>query len=284
MKLIRQACAAFLAWGVLLFAWAAVSHVTGVAGPARMTTTSLVMVADMLDALDPPPVLGAPQEFAAERVRGTAAAAGRVHGVIEDAAGRFVDRLRPSRARTSLHGGMDQLRAEIGELRVNVDARDLRSRALRFDGSPLVFDGGQLLFDGQRVTVEPTGSVTIRPNTRVWVDRVGRSGRSGERREQLWINRTQTLESGEDVRLHVGRNGRTIWMDARAVPDGDAHETAHAAALERAATAIEAAIEAERSGPQLSVEMDANVDRDKVKKWLERLLDLLEDLEASDTR
>ena len=277
MKLIRQACAAFLAWGVLLFAWAAVSHVTGIAGPARMTTTSLDMAADMLDALDPPPALGAPQEFAAERVRGAAAAAGRVHGVIEDAAGSFVDRLRPSRARTSRYGGIERLRAEFGELRVNVDARNLRSRALRFDGSPLVFDGGQLLFDGQRITVDPTGSVTIRPNTRVWVDR---RARSTAPREQLWINQTQTLESGEDVRLHVGRNGRTIWMDARAVPEGGTHETAHAAAHERAAVAIAA----ERAGPQLSVEMDANVDRDKVKKWLERLLDLLEDLEASDTR
>ena len=281
MKLIRQACAAFLAWGVLLFAWAAVSHVTGVAGPARMTTSSLDLVAEMLDALDPPPALGAPQEFAAERVRGAAAAAGRVHGVIEDAAGSFVDRLRPSRARSSRHVAMEQLRAELGELRMNVDARNLRSRAIRFEGSRLVLDGSELRFDGQRVTVDPTGSITIRPNTRVWVDR---RAHSAERREQLWINQTQTLESGEDVRLHVGRNGRTIWMDARAVPDGDAHETAHAAARERAAVAIEAAIEAERSGPRLSVEMDANVDRDKVKKWLERLLDLLEDLEASDTR
>lgn len=280
MKLIRQACAAFLAWGVLLFAWAAVSHVTGVAGPARMTTSSLDLVAEMLDALDPPPALGAPQEFAAERVRGAAAAAGRVHGVIEDAAGSFVDRLRPSRARTSRYGGIEQLRAELGELRMNVDARNLRSRAIRFEGSRLVLDGSELRFDGQRVTVDPTGSITIRPNTRVWVDRLGRSGRSGERREQLWINQTQMLESGEDVRLHVGRNGRTIWMDARAVPEGGTHETAHAAAHERAAVAIAA----ERSGPQLSVEMDANVDRDKVKKWLERLLDLLEDLEASDTR
>lgn len=284
MKLIRQACAAFLAWGVLLFAWAAVSHVTGIAGPARMTTTSLDMVADMLDALDPPPVLGAPQEFAAERVRDAADAAGRVHREIEDAAGRFVDRLGHGRAHTPRRGGIDQLRAEIGELRVNVDARNLRSSALRFEGSRLVFDGGRLLFDGQRVTVDPTGSVTIRPNTRASVGRVGRAERSTERREQLWINRTQTLESGEDVRLHVGRNGRTIWMDARAVPEGEARKTAGGGARERAAAAIMATIEAERSGPQLSVEMDATVDRDKVKKWLERLLDLLEDLEASDTR
>ena len=117
-----------------------------------------------------------------------------------------------------------------------------------------------------------------------------------ERRERLWLDQTQTLDSGEDVRLHVGRGDKTIWMDAGTVQSdaGTVHVGARTVFLDGANVRFEdgtlrvdtrgMAAEAGRSDPQLSVEMDAGVDRDKVKKWLEKLLELLEDLEASDTR
>ena len=54
MKLIRQAVAAFALWAVFLYAWAAVSHLTELAGPARISSASMGLVADALEVLDPP--------------------------------------------------------------------------------------------------------------------------------------------------------------------------------------------------------------------------------------
>ena len=260
MKLIRQAAVAFLAWAVFLVAWAAVSHLTDLAGPARMTTASMGMVADALDAMDPPPALGAPQRFAAMKVRSAAQTAGRVHGGVERATGEVLDRLGHGRA----HDRQERL-TRIQEM---VEAHRIRLRNQR---------------------------VTVRPNMRIAVEADEALSRARERREQLWINRTQTLDSGEDVRLHVGQGRGTIWMDAEAVrPEGGTvHLGARTVFLDGANLRVEdgtlrvdtrgLAAEAGRSGPQLSVEMDADVDRDKVRKWLEKLLELLEDLEASDT-
>lgn len=260
MKLIRQAAVAFLAWAVFLVAWAAVSHLTDLAGPARMTTASLGMVAAALDAIEPPPALGAPQRFAATRVRSAAHAAGRMHGGIEHATGEFLDRLGHARA----HARHERL-TRVQEL---VEAHRIR-------------------LGNQRVTVRPDMRVTLRANDAL--------ARTRERRERLWLDQTQTLDSGEDVRLHVGRGDQTIWMDAGTVrPDaGTFHLGARTVFLDGANLRFEdgtlrvdtrgMSAETGRSGPQLSVEMDAGVDRDKVRKWLERLLDLLEDLEASDT-
>ena len=266
MKLIRQAFVAFLAWAVFLVAWAAVSHLTDLAGPARMTTASMGMVADALDALDPPPVLGAPQRFAATKVRSAAETAGRVHGGIERATGKFLDRLGHTRAHRH-----DALHAQL--------------------------DGRVAFVDGlARVRAEAEGDRVGLRNARITVRANEALVRSRERRERLWLNQTQTLDSGEDVHLHVGRGDHTIWMDAGTLrPDaGTLHLGARTVFLDGANLRFEdgtlrvdarrLSAEAGRSGPQLSVQMDAGVDRDKVKKWLEKLLDLLEDLEASDTR
>lgn len=182
MTLIRQAFAAFLVWTVLLLAWAAVSHTTGFVGPARTTEASLGMVADALDALDPPAVLGAPQRFAADRIRSAAGPAQRVHGAIERAAGAFVDRLGHDRAHPR--------RDAAAELRATLD--EISSR-----------------LNAQRIILGPDGRITVHVDTRVSVE----------------------------------RNARAVQL-----------------------------------------ETDANLDRDKVKKWIEKLLDLLEEMEASETR
>ena len=182
MTLIRQAFAAFLVWTVLLLAWAAVSHTTGFVGPARTTEASLGMVADALDALDPPAVLAAPQRFAADRIRSAAGTAQRVHGAIERAAGAFVDRLGHDRAH-SRREAVAELRGRIEELQGELQAR--------------------------RIMLGPEGYVTVHVDTRVSVE----------------------------------RNERAV-----------------------------------------EVEVDANIDRDKVKKWIEKLLDLLEEMEAAETR
>ena len=244
MKLIRQAVAAFAVWAVFLFAWAAISHLTSLAGPERITAGSLGLVADGLEVLDPPGALAAPPRFAAVQVRRAADAAGQVYGAIEHSAGAFVDRLGHARAHPR---------------------RDVLER---------LQEGLQQRLGAQRILRTPSGRITIRPNDRL--------ARTLERRERLWTDQTQTLDSGEDVRLHVGLGAGTIWLDAGTIrpdvtraPHGELHRVLHGRA---------AATEAGRSGPQLSVELDASVDRDKVKKWLEKLLDLLEDLEASDTR
>ena len=174
-----------------------------------------------------------------------------MHGAIEHSAGAFVDRLGHARAHPR---------------------RDVLER---------LQEGLQQRLGAQRILRTPSGRITVRPNDRL--------ARTLERRERLWTDQTQTLDSGEDVRLHVGLGGETIWLDAGTIwldagtirldvtraPHGELHRVLHGRA---------AATEAGRSGPQLSVQLDASVDRDKVKKWLEKLLDLLEDLEASDTR
>ncbi|WP_419935179.1 hypothetical protein [Candidatus Palauibacter sp.] len=255
MKLIRQAVAAFAVWAVFLYAWAAVSHLTHLAGPARISSASMGLVADALEVLDPPGALAAPPRLAAAQVRRAADAAGAVHGAIEYSAGAFVDQLGHARA----HPRRDVLE----RLRETLDAQRIR------------------LAPGARMTIRPDARVTIRPNDRLT--------RTLERRERLWADQTQTLDSGEDVRMHVGLGGKTIWLDAGTIErDGeairmDATGTTQGE-LHRVLHGRAAATEAGRSGPQLSVELDASVDRDKVKKWLEKLLDLLEDLEASDTR
>ncbi|WP_419165195.1 hypothetical protein [Candidatus Palauibacter sp.] len=251
MKLIRQAVAAFAVWAVFLYAWAAVSHLTDLAGPARISSASMGLVADVLEVLDPPGALAAPPRLAAAQVRRAADAAGAVHGAIEHSAGAFVDRLGHARAHSP---------------------RDVLERLL---------EGLQQRLGAQRILRAPNGRISIRSNARL--------ARTLERRERLWADQTQTLDSGEDVRLHAGLGGETIWLDAGIFrPDAGTIELdvtrAPHAELHRVLRGRAAATEAERSAPQLSVQLDAGVDRDKVKKWLEKLLDLLEDLEASDTR
>ncbi len=92
-KLIRYSAAAFLAWAAITFAWAALSHVSGLVGPARASAASLEFVADAVTFVNPPGVLGAPQRFAAEQIRQAARSAERLHRGPERAMTRLVDRM-----------------------------------------------------------------------------------------------------------------------------------------------------------------------------------------------
>jgi hypothetical protein len=92
-KLIRVAAVAFLAWAITTFAWAAISHVTGVTGPAEASGESLDFVASAVTFVDPPGVLGAPQRFAAQQIRQAADAVERIHHGPERFAARLMDEL-----------------------------------------------------------------------------------------------------------------------------------------------------------------------------------------------
>jgi len=91
-KLIRYSALAFLVWAVTTFAWAALSHTTGLVGPAEASGASLRFVASAVTFVDPPGVLGAPQRFAASQIRQAARAVERAHRGPERAMRRVMDR------------------------------------------------------------------------------------------------------------------------------------------------------------------------------------------------
>lgn len=91
-KLIRYSALAFVVWAVTTFAWAALSHATGLVGPAEASGASLRFVAGAVTFVDPPGVLGAPQRFAASQIRHAARAVERVHRGPERAMSRLMDR------------------------------------------------------------------------------------------------------------------------------------------------------------------------------------------------
>jgi hypothetical protein len=97
-KLIRYSATAILAWAGVTFAWAAFSHLTGFVGPAQASAASLQFVANAVEFMDPPGVLGAPQRFAADQIRRTARSAERLHRGPERAMARLVDNLGHSAA------------------------------------------------------------------------------------------------------------------------------------------------------------------------------------------
>lgn len=92
-KLIRYSALAFVVWAVTTFAWAALSHATGLVGPAEASGSSLRFVASAVTFVDPPGVLGAPQRFAASQIRHAARAVERIHRAPERTMSRMMDRL-----------------------------------------------------------------------------------------------------------------------------------------------------------------------------------------------
>lgn len=124
-KLIRFSAVAFLVWAVTTFAWAAISHVTGVTGPAQASSASLNFVASAVTFADPPGPLGAPQRFAARQIRQAATAVERIHRGPERMAARLVDELghrhRHGR-RGHRHGRRGHRHVVVSELRLERDA------------------------------------------------------------------------------------------------------------------------------------------------------------------
>ncbi len=104
-KLIKYSALAFLVWAITTFAWAALSHATGLVGPAEASGASLRFVASAVTFVDPPGILGAPQRLAAQQIRHAARAVERIHRGPERAAARLVDRLGHG-ARHGRHAGL----------------------------------------------------------------------------------------------------------------------------------------------------------------------------------
>jgi len=112
-KLIRFSAAAFLVWAVTTFAWAAISHVTGVTGPARASGASLNFVADAVTFLDPPGVLGAPQRLAARQLRQVARTVERIHQGPERMTAQLMDEMGHRRCHVRHgHRHMHEVRIE----------------------------------------------------------------------------------------------------------------------------------------------------------------------------
>jgi len=116
-KLIRFSAAAFLVWAVTTFAWAAISHVTGVTGPAQASGASLNFVANAVTFLDPPGILGAPQRLAARQLRRVARTVERIHRRPERVTARLMDEMGHRRCHVR-HG-----HRHIHELRIEPDGR-----------------------------------------------------------------------------------------------------------------------------------------------------------------
>ncbi len=102
-KLASLTVLALFVWAALAFAWAALSHVTGLPGPARASAASLELAADAVTLADPPGVLGAPQRFAARQLRAAGGTAYRLHLGPERAMARLLDRLGHGHAHRHMH-------------------------------------------------------------------------------------------------------------------------------------------------------------------------------------
>lgn len=132
-KLIRYSALAFLVWAVTTFAWAALSHATGLVGPAEASGASLRFVASAVTFVDPPGVLGAPQRFAASQIRHAARAVERVHRGPERAMSRLMDRLGHDARHRGLHRHRHALRIERQGRSVEIPLDELdgaRERAM----------------------------------------------------------------------------------------------------------------------------------------------------------
>ncbi|WP_420447704.1 hypothetical protein [Candidatus Palauibacter sp.] len=229
MKLIRRVAAAFTLWALAIGAWAAVSHLTSLPGPAQASTATLDRVATALERADPPGALGAPQRLAASQLRRTAHTAGRINGRIERAVGAWVDRLG--------HG-------------------DAHGQHVQSESAPMTIK--------QAIHVTPSAG----PRVTITVD--ARSARLGELyalgvasrspsaapHGGLWIDQIEKAPAGSaeaDIRLRAARHGETWSLRAA-----------------EAGSALDAAA--------IRLDVDANLDRKKLRERIEKLLDLLEDL------
>ncbi|MCZ0935177.1 MAG: hypothetical protein OXJ54_08370 [Gemmatimonadetes bacterium] len=228
---IRRVAAAFTLWAAAICVWAALSHLASLPGPARASTATLEGIANLIERADPPGSLGAPR-FAAEQLRRTAHAAGRINGGIERAIGAWLDRL----GHRAAHGQADVAIIDNGRITIRMDARSnvAGARVARIDD-----------IHAQRL-VEGLGAL-----------RIAARPPSPARHGGLWIDRTVKAPAGSsevDVRLRAARHGETFSL--KAAETGSALDEA-----------------------EVRLDVDANLDREKIKQRLEKLLDLLEDLQ-----
>ncbi|MCY3698889.1 MAG: hypothetical protein OXH46_04500 [Gemmatimonadetes bacterium] len=219
---IRRVAAAFTLWAAAICVWAALSHLASLPGPARASTATLEGIANLVERADPPGSLRAPR-FAAEQLRRTAHAAGRINGGIERAIGAWLDRL----GHRAAHGQADVAIIDNGRITIRMDARSNVA--------------------GARIAhIEGLGAL-----------RIAARPPSPARHGGLWIDRTAKAPAGSsdvDVRLRAARHGETFSL--KAAETGSALDEA-----------------------EVRLDVDANLDREKIKQRLEKLLDLLEDLQ-----
>lgn len=200
-KLASLTVLALFVWAALAFAWAAVSHVTGLPGPARASAASLDLAADAVTLADPPGVLGAPQRFAARQLRAAGGTAYRLHLGPERAMARLLDRLGHGHAHRHAHAG-----------------RRVAPRSpsrVEFRGPDVEFRGPDVFF---HVPLEDRVRVRLRERRfdlerrQLEFDRL----RSGIERERAAYERQHERLERSIERL------RSRWEDARARSDGEA--------------------------------------------------------------
>ncbi len=195
-KLIRFSALAFLVWAVIAMAWASVSHITGLVGPARASAASLEFVASAMTLADPPGALGAPQRFVADQIRHVARAVERAHSV-------------PERVAAGLADAAGHRHAHHGRLRVQ---HRHRVRIASVPAAPIPIDAleGPQVWAGRSET-SPAPSA---PEAEIaWegrrsdrdVERIERQRAAVERAMERVADRLARLESRSDRRSELGR-------------------------------------------------------------------------------
>lgn len=232
---IRRVAAAFTLWALAICVWAALSHLASLPGPAKASTATLEGIANLIERADPPGSTRAPR-FAAEQLRRTAHAAGRINGGVERAIAAWLDRLGHDAA----HGRRVRLGSAVFLTEQDAEA---------------VIDNGRITIR-MDARSDVAGARIARREGRGALRLAARS-LSPARDGELWIDRTVTAPAGSSegsVRLRAARHGETFSL--------------------KAAEAGSALDEAE-----IRLDVDASLDRKKLKERIEKLLDLLEDLQ-----
>lgn len=154
-----------------------------------------------------------------------------------------------------INGGIERV---IGSWLDGLGHDEAHGRQLRFGSAVLV---------GERDAKAVIGNITIRMDARSDAGRARIAELHALRRTAgnplrtrdagIWIDRTEKAPAGSseaDLKLHAARHGETFSLKAA-----------------EAGSALDEA--------SIQLDVDANLDRDKLRKRLEKLLDLLEDLQ-----
>lgn len=247
-KLIRYTAAVLVTWAVVTYAWAAFSHVSGFVGPAEASVTSLQFAANAVEAIDPPGLLGAPQRFAAHQIRQAARSAERLHGNAERTMAEFVDRL----------GHADAHRGDRRRHRHRKGRRPGRGRSFA-DGIVIQIDGyGQANDRAQRMAV-------------IELERHRAQLERGQDRARRGLDRAR-----RQMERAMEQHRRRLAVEVRVGDEGgvlrklEIIETGQAVDMDALVAQLELEFEAEA---------EASLDKDKLKRRLEKLLDMLDKLE-----
>ncbi len=319
-KLLRAAVKALAVWLIITIFWAALSHHTGVTGPAEGNRAALNFNAKVIDALDRPGALDGPLDFAAAQLRRAGRSAERVASKIERSTARFMDEMGHSHGHrvTRLHFH-DGIGGEVVHVHGNVEEAGSESNLERrrivirggqnsteptFVVEGLAVDNGGGTFvvrsvphkvqhgqDAIEIDVEAIGidvDDAVAFSGVVLEDAGSEIGAGAEIQvfeapmvqwmdmpaaDELELELAASLDQAREQSLQHSREAlvRAAQLLERGELEGGALELE--AALERAVQALESA------GAEIAEMEDANVGG-KLKKRLEKLLELLEKLEV----